>query len=71
LSKYNKKSKEYTIKYVKENYDEIKLRLPKGAKSELKEHIEKYKSVLPASEQNMNGYIKASINEKMLKDRDN
>ena len=39
-SKYNEKQKDYTIKYIKENYDEIKLRLPKGFKNNLKQHIE-------------------------------
>ena len=70
MSKYNKKSKEYTIKYVKENYDEIKLRLPKGSKDDIKKHIDLYKDNLPASEQTMSGYIKASINEKIKNDKE-
>jgi hypothetical protein len=69
MSKYNEKSKEYTMKYVKENYDEFKLRLPKGSKDSIKEHISQYKDSLPASEQTMSGYIKASINEKMINDK--
>ena len=69
MSKYNEKSKEYTMKYVKENYDELKLRLPKGAKDGIKEHISQYKDNLPKSEQTMSGYIKASINEKMANDK--
>lgn len=69
MSKYNKKSKEYTLKYVKENYDEIKLRLPKGSKEDIKKHIDLYKDNLPASEQTMSGYIKASINEKIKNDK--
>ena len=69
MSKYNEKSKEYTMKYVKENYDELKLRLPKGAKDDIKEHISQYKDNLPKSEQTMSGYIKASINEKMANDK--
>ena len=54
---------------VKENYDELKLRLPKGAKDGIKEHISQYKDNLPKSEQTMSGYIKASINEKMANDK--
>lgn len=69
MSKYNEKSKKYTIKYVKENYDEIKLRLPKGSKDNIREHISQYKDKLPSSEQTISGYIKASINEKMVNDK--
>ncbi|MBR5306690.1 MAG: hypothetical protein IKU47_07195 [Oscillospiraceae bacterium] len=29
-----------TAKYVKNNYDEIKLRVPKGLKDEIREHAE-------------------------------
>lgn len=41
MSKYNTKSKEYTINYMKENLDEIKFRVPKGQKAVIREHAEK------------------------------
>ncbi len=67
-SKYNEKQKAYTIKYIKENYDEIKLRLPKGFKNNLKQHIEKHRDKLPENCHNMQGYIKNAINKNMLED---
>lgn len=41
MSKYNTKSKEYTMNYMRENLDEIKFRVPKGQKAVIREHAEK------------------------------
>lgn len=68
MSEYNEKSKAYTMKYIKENCDEIKLRLPKGAKDNIKAHIEKMGDKLPESARSMQGFIKAAINEKIISD---
>lgn len=49
-------------KYMKANYDEIKVRVPKGKKQEIKDFAEsKGKSV--------NGFINESIDEKMNSDK--
>lgn len=45
-------------KYMKENYDEIKVRVEKGRKDEIKAHAE-------AQGQSVNGFINAAIDEKM------
>lgn len=68
MSKYNDKSREYTVNYIKANYDEIKVRLPKGSKENIKAHIEKMGDKLPEEARTMQGFIRASINEKMLND---
>lgn len=43
-------------KYMKENYDEIKLRVPKGSKDALKAHAEK-------TGESVNAFIKRAITE--------
>ena len=48
-------------KYMKENYDEIKIRTPKGRKDEIKAHAE-------SRGQSVNGFIIAAIDEKMERD---
>ena len=47
-------------KYMKENYDEIKLRVPKGVKDDIKAHAE-------AKGESVNGYINRLIDEDMKK----
>ena len=37
MSKYNEKSKEYTMQYMKENLEEIRFRVKKGEKDRYKE----------------------------------
>ncbi len=54
---YNKK---YVEKHLKENYDEIKVRVPKGQKDEIKAHAE-------AKGESVNGYINRLIEEDMKK----
>lgn len=48
-------------KYMRENYDEIKVRVEKGGKDKIKQHAE-------ASVKSLNGYINEAINEKMKRD---
>ncbi|HIR89087.1 MAG TPA: hypothetical protein IAC96_09075 [Candidatus Fimimorpha faecalis] len=40
MSGYNEKQKEYTMKYMKNNLDEIKFRVPKGKKAEYRKAAE-------------------------------
>lgn len=54
---YNKK---YVEKHLKENYDEIKVRVPKGQKDAIKAHAE-------ANGESVNGYINRLIEEDMKK----
>ena len=48
-------------KYMKENYDEIKIRMPKG-------HRETIKAAADAAGESVNGYIKRAIDERMNRD---
>ncbi len=41
MSKYNEKSKEYTMKYMKDNLEEIRFRVKKGEKDRYKIAAEK------------------------------
>lgn len=69
MSEYNEKSKEYTMKYIKNNYDEFKLRMPKGAKDAIKNHIAAMGDKLPPDARSMQGFIKIAIAEKMYNDK--
>ena len=48
-------------KYMKENYDEIKVRVDKGRKAEIKAHAE-------AQGESVNGFINRAIDEAMERD---
>lgn len=48
-------------KYMKENYDEIKVRVAKGRKDEIKAHAE-------AHGESVNGFIGRAIDETMERD---
>ena len=48
-------------KYMKENYDEIKARIPKGQKEIIKTHAE-------AQGESLNGFINRAINETIERD---
>lgn len=50
-------------KYMKENYDEIKVRVPKGLKDEIKAHAE-------ANGESANGFISRAISEQMQRDNE-
>ena len=62
MSGYNEKQKEYTMKYMKNNLDEIKFRVPKGKKAEYRKAAEnRGKKLTP--------FIIEAIEEKINKDR--
>lgn len=48
-------------KYMKENYDEIKVRVPKGEKETIQAHAE-------AHSESVNGFINRAISETMERD---
>ena len=50
-------------KYMKENYDEIKVRVAKGRKAEIKAHAER-------QGKSINGYVTEAIVEKMERDQE-
>ena len=49
-------------KYMKENYDEIKVRVPKGEKETIQAHAE-------AHSESVNGVINRAISETMERDK--
>lgn len=51
-----------TAKYVKENYDRIEVKVPKGEKDRLKAHAERMG-------ESLNGFIQRSITEAMERDK--
>jgi len=62
MSPVSKEHQEYTAKYVKENYDEYRVRMPKGKKKQVQEH-----SV--STGESMNAFINRAINEAMERDK--
>jgi predicted HicB family RNase H-like nuclease len=58
----SKEHQEYTAKYVKENYDEFKVRTPKGKKTQVQKH-----SVNTG--ESMNAFINRAIDEAMERDK--
>ena len=50
-----------TIKYMKANYDEIKIRVPKGRKAEIQAYVESHG-------ESLNGFINRLILEEMKSD---
>lgn len=50
-------------KYMKNNYDELKVRVPKGKK-------EKIKAAAESSGKSLNGYINEAIDEKMQSEQE-
>ena len=49
-------------KYMKENYDEIKVRVPKGSKEAIKAHAE-------SKGESVNGFISRAIEETMEREK--
>lgn len=49
------------IKYMKENYDEFKVRMPKGQKDVIKAHAESHG-------ESLNGFINRAIHEAMTRE---
>lgn len=56
MARYSEAQNKSTQKYIKKNYDEIKIRLAKGKKEELKK-------AAALSGKSLNQYIKDKINE--------
>lgn len=52
----SKERKEYLAEFERENYDKILLRLPKGYRAKIKNHI---------GEESMNAYLKRLIDQDM------
>lgn len=60
----SKAQQKAVTKYMKENYDEIKVRVDKGRKAEIKAHAE-------AQGESVNGFINRAIDETMGRDGHN
>ena len=59
----SKAQQKATAKYIKNNLDEIKVRVPKGRKEEIKAHAE-------TKGESVNGFIKRAIDETMQRDKE-
>ena len=57
-SKVSKKKKKAVAKYMKNNYDEIKVRVEKGKR-------EIIKTAATAAGESVNGYIKKAVDQRM------
>ena len=57
----SKAQQKAVTKYMKENYDEIKVRAPKGRKAEIQAHAE-------ARGESVNGFINRAISETIERD---
>ena len=62
MSPISKAQMKATAKYMKENYDEFKVRMPKGNKTQVQEHI-------ASTGESMNAFISRAINETMGRDK--
>lgn len=62
MSPASKAQQRAVSKYMKENYDEIKVRVDKGQKGIIKAHAE-------AQGKSVNGFINEAIAEKMERDK--
>lgn len=58
---YSEAQNKATQKYIKNAYDEIKVRVPKGTKEEIQKHAD-------SMNESMNVFIKRAINETMKRD---
>lgn len=57
----SKAQQKAVAKYMKSNYDELKVRVPKGKKDEIKSHAEKHG-------ESLNSFINRAIDETMKRD---
>ncbi len=62
MSPTSKAQQKAVAKYMKNNYDELKIRISKGSKEIIKKAAENSKT------NSINGYVTAAINEKLIKD---
>jgi len=58
---YTQAQNKATQRYIKANYDEIRIRLPKGHKIKIKAHAEQ-------QGESLNGFIGRAINETIQRD---
>lgn len=58
---YSEAQKRATAKYMKENLDEIKIRVPKGKKAEIKAHAD-------SMGESINGFITRAIDNQISHD---
>lgn len=59
----SKAQQKAVAKYMKENYDNFQIRMPKGKKEQIKIHAEK-------QGESLNGYINRAIDETMERDNE-
>ena len=57
----SKAQQKAVAKYMAENYDEIKVRVPKGKKAKIKAHAEK-------NGESLHGFVNRAVDEAMNKD---
>lgn len=57
----SKAQQKAVAKYMKNNYDELKIRVPKGEKDKIKAHAE-------TKGESVNGFVKRAIDETMERD---
>lgn len=62
MAAYSPKQKEYTIKYIKEKLDDIRIRVPRGRKEEIRNFAE-------SKGYSMTGFIVEAIDEKIEKEK--
>lgn len=62
MSPASKAQQKAVSKYMKENYDEIKVRVPKGRKADVQSHAE-------AHGESVNAFINRAITEAMERDK--
>ncbi len=58
----SKAQQKAVAKYMKENYDNFQIRMPKGKKERIKSHADK-------NGESLNGFINLAIDEAMEKDK--
>lgn len=57
----SKAQQKAVAKYMKSNYDELKVRMPKGKKDEIKSHAEKHG-------ESLNSFVNRAIDETIKRD---
>ncbi len=58
----SKAQQKAVAKYMKNNYDELKVRVPKGEKEKIKAHAE-------SRGESVNGFVKRAVDETMERDK--
>ena len=61
-NKYTDSQRKAANKYLSEKVDELKIRVPKGEKEQIKTHAEKYDNG------SVNGFVQRAISEQMKRD---